>query len=128
MNAAELALKAIFDKAHAAGLAAVEKTVPTPMTVTMHANMLDDSSPVVKSWHVPEGPCGFAWIRIYPGTSSAARYAKKYLGAEKGYPSGMEIWVSNFGQSVELKEAYAEAYASVLRAAGIKAYAGSRLD
>jgi hypothetical protein len=121
-------LKAIFDEAHEAGIAAVKKTTPTPMIVSQHANMLDDSSPVEKAWWVDSGACGFAWINIHPGTSKAARYAKKYLDARVGYPSGMQIWVSDFGQSVELKEAYANAFAAVLRKHDIKAYAGSRLD
>ena len=37
-------------------------------------------------------------------------------------------WWQEFGQSVEQKEAYADAYADVLQKYGIKAYAGSRLD
>ena len=44
------------------------------------------------------------------------------------FRSGLSVWVSEGGQSMERKEAYARAYADVLRAAGIEAYAGSRMD
>ncbi len=128
MTKEELVLKALFEKAHATGMAAVAKTVPVPMTVTAHANPLDDKSPAVQSWYVEDGACGFAWVTIFPGTSKEARFAKKYWNASAAYGGGTQIWVSAFNQSVAKKEAYAEAFAEVLRSAGIKAYAGSRLD
>ena len=46
---------------------------------------------------------------------------------KKGY-SGTQLWVSDFNQSVTLKEAYANAYARVLNNNGIECYSGSRLD
>lgn len=128
MTETELDLKSLFAKAHEAGTAKAKATQPTPMIVTQHENMLDDSSPVKKQWWVDQGVCGFAWVTIHPGTSKAARYAKEHYGASKGYPSGMQIWISDFGQSMELKEAYAQGFAAVLQEAGIKAYAGSRMD
>lgn len=124
----DTALAALFAKARAAGLAAGEAMTPTPMVVRQHASPLDDASPVTKSWFVSEGPCGFAWITLRPGTSPAARFAKKALGARKGYHGGMEIWVGEFGQSIARKEAFARAFADVLTEAGFTAYAGSRMD
>jgi hypothetical protein len=38
------------------------------------------------------------------------------------------LWVSDFNQSHQRKQAYAHAYAEALRAAGIEAFADSRLD
>jgi hypothetical protein len=38
------------------------------------------------------------------------------------------MWVFDYNQSMELKEAYAHAYAKVLRDAGFNAYANSRMD
>lgn len=122
------AIVELFKKADAAGRTAATTVVPTPMTVVRHANVLDDASPVAQRWVVPDGVCGFAWVTIRPGTSAAARYAKAALGARKGYHGGMEIWVSDYSQSMTRKEAYARAFANVLTAAGVTAYAGSRMD
>ena len=120
----------LFRKAHEAGMAAGAATTPAPMVVNKHASPLDDSSPVVKSWVVPDGVCGFAWVTIRPATSAAARYAKEFIkrGVHKGYHGGIEIMVHEFGQSLTRKEAYARAYARVLEAAGIRATADSRID
>lgn len=120
--------KALTDKAHAFGMAAAGATVPTPMIVQQHASMANDASPVVKEWVVPDGACGFAWITIRPATSRFARWMKKAGLASPAYGGGVQVWVSYFNQSVARKEAYAEAYAEVLRDAGVTAYAGSRLD
>lgn len=118
----------LHSKADAAGRVAATQHSPQPMIVQQHANMLDDNSPVVKEYFVSDGVCGFAWINIRPGNCSYALWAKKNLGARKGYYGGMELWVRDFGQSYERKHAYATAYANVLKEYGIKAYAGGRLD
>lgn len=117
----------IADRAHEAGRAAAEQTVPQPMTVVQHANPLDDTSRPVKQWHVPEGVCGFAWIS-FPGNTSFGKWAKQHLGARRGYPKGLQIWVSDYGQSYEKKMAYAKAFARVLQEAGVNARAQGRLD
>jgi hypothetical protein len=80
-----------------------------------------------QSWYVSEGCCGFAWIE-FKGTTPWARWAKKAGKARKNYPTGYSIWVSEFGQSVDRKEAYAKAFAKVLKEHGVEAYANSRLD
>ena len=76
---------------------------------------------------VDDGACGFAWI-AFPGNTAFGRWAKKQGLARSHYPSGLCIWVSEFGQSVERKAAYSGAFAQVLRNAGIDCHAGSRLD
>lgn len=77
----------------------------------------------------PDGPCGFAWISIHPGSSSFARWLVKHNRARKSYgETGVRIWVSEGNQSMQKKEAYAVAFAKVLQSYGITAYAGSRLD
>jgi len=118
----------LYTEAHDAGMIAGAKALPTPMTVQQHASPFNDNSPVVKEWHVPEGACGFAWVTIRPGTCSFAKWLKKNDLASVAYGGGMQVWVHQFNQSVERKEAYAHAFAEVLRLHGIKAYAGSRLD
>lgn len=118
----------LFARAHAAGDRAAKAAVPAPMVVERHANPLDDGSAVLERWHVPEGACGFAWVTLSPGTSRAARHARAHHGARRGYHGGVDVWVGGYGQSVERKEAYALAFGDVLRAAGVRAYAHSRLD
>lgn len=124
-------------RADAAGKAAAEAHRPTPMHVVQRENPFDDSSPIVRRYApVMDGVCGFAWINIRPGNSPFANWAKKQSRpgrpdwelARKSYHGGVDIWVSDYGQSYELKLAYARGYAKVLAEAGIKAYASGRLD
>lgn len=119
----------LAQRADEAGRRAAAECIPQPMTVVQHANPLDDSSPIVQSWGpIADGVCGFAWVTIHPGNCSFAHYAKKHLGADKAYYGGVQIWISEYGQSYERKYAYAQAFADVLREDGIKAYASGRLD
>jgi|JI8StandDraft_1071087.scaffolds.fasta_scaffold23921_5 hypothetical protein len=118
----------IFDLADAAGKAAAEAKEPVPMIVVQHQHPLDDNSPIVKVYEpVMGGVCGFAWINV-PGNSVFGRYLKNEKRCSKGYPKGINYWVGGYGQSMEKKEAYAHAFAAVLREHGIKAYAQSRMD
>lgn len=110
---------ALYARAHAAGMAAGEASVPQPMTVVGGG----------KRYHVAEGLCGFAWIKVKPATSSFAKWLKATGKVrDKSYSGGYDIWVGEFNQSVARKEAYASAFAMVLHKAGINAYAQSRLD
>lgn len=120
----------IHDEAHRAGMVAAEACKPVPMVVQQHANMLDDSSPAVQTWVVPDGVCGFAWVVIRPANCSFALWLKKREGDRvyKCYTGGLQRFAPLSTQSMQIKEAYCEAYAKVLQAAGIKAYAYSRLD
>lgn len=117
----------LYTKAHNAGMEAAKNANVIPMTVVQHANPLNDNSPVVKSWYVPDGVCGFASIK-FAGNTAFARWCIKNNLCCKSYPSGYRINVSQFGQSLQLKSAYAESFAKVLNEAGVKAYADSRLD
>lgn len=109
----------LYDKAHNAGMTAGESVTPNAMVVTNG----------VQNYYVSEGLCGFAWVVVTPGNSSFAIWAKKNRGARKEYSGGVcAKWVSEFNQSYERKVAYAQAFAAVLREAGIKAYAADRLD
>lgn len=120
----------LVDKAHQAGVLAAANKVPTPMIVAQHAHPLVDTSPIVRAWVVPEGTCGFAWVTVHPGNSSFARWLVKHRGWQSGgYGSGgVGLWVSDYKQSLELKEAYADAYKLVLREAGFQAFSHSRMD
>jgi hypothetical protein len=116
----------IYRDAEAAGKAAGDAVSVTPMTVVMRSNMFDDTSPVVKAYHVPDGVCGFAWVNV-GGNTAMGRYMKS-KGHRAGYPKGINYWVSAYGQSMTRKEAFAHAFAKVLRDNGIAAYADSRMD
>lgn len=121
--------EALFRRALAAGLAAGESAVPTPIVVTERVNPFDDHSPVVRAYGpYTEGACGFASVVIRPGNSSFARWIKNTHHSNRGYTGGVEFWVEGFGQSYERKRAYAQAFAGVLTAAGVKAHAQSRCD
>ena len=117
--------QSIFNIAHEAGMIAASAMVPQPMIVQNMAGI--SNQPIGPKYFVSEGVCGFAWIKV-PGNSGFGRWAKKSGIARASYPSGLQIWVSAFGQSMERKEAYAYAFAASLVAAGINAYAESRMD
>jgi len=113
----------VYKMATLAGRFAGDSAQPTPMIVT------DDIPATGRSWYVPEGACGFAWVTIKPGTGAFAKWLAKKGLARKGYYGGMEIWISEFGQSMERKEAYARAMAEVFKTElGVNAYAGSRMN
>jgi len=119
----------LYDRANQAGIDAVQKATVIPMEVVQHANPLDDSSPVVRSWHVPDGVCGFAWVIVKPGNSPFANWLKKNnLARPDTYNGGVNIWISAYNQSAQRKETHAHAMARVFSEAGIRCYAGSRLD
>lgn len=125
----------VWYKAVTAGNKAAETVVPPTMIVSQHANQLDDCSPIVNhwlkkslEWAEPEGPCGFAEIRLPKGNTSFAHWAKKNAGFRKHCHGGLFHWVSAFGQSMVRKEAFARSAVGVLVDNGIDAYAYSRMD
>lgn len=118
----------LFRAADEAGMNAANVVRPAPMVVVQRENPFDDSSPIVKVYEpVMDGVCGFAWVNV-PGNVPFGRYLKE-RGARKGYRSGVDFWISGYGQSYERKMAYANAFAAYLRENGVpKAYASGRLD
>jgi hypothetical protein len=120
----------LWDAADAKGRAAADELVPTPMVVGTPSTPLgSDIDFSQRTYFVSEGVCGFAWVKVVPGTSSFARWLVR-TGKSRGkaYGGGVDIWIGDFGQSMQRKEAYARAMASVFREAGLKAYAQSRMD
>jgi len=124
----DLEFEKLWQKAKTAGLEAGYNASVTPMVVAQHVDPFDDTSEIKAAWLVPEGPCGFAWITVRPGTTAFARWLKKHAHGHKGYYGGVEVFIDEHGQSIERKEAHAHALADVLRKAGINATVGSRLD
>ena len=122
----------ILKEAEQAGHDAMNATTPTPMIVGEPVDMFDLNSPIdysKKTYHVSGGVCGFAWVSVRPANSRFANFLKKKgIGRLDGYEGGLSISIREGGQSLALKEAFASAYAGVLKNHGIKAYSRSRID
>lgn len=119
---------ALAAKADAAGKAAADALTPTPMIVGEAKSLFSDDIDYSKpTYYVESGVCGFAWVWL-KGNTGFGRWAKAQGIASKGYPNGLNIRASGYGQSYEKKLAYAQGYAAVLKEAGITAYAEGRLD
>jgi hypothetical protein len=80
--------------------------------------------------HGEPGYCGFAWVKVSEKASTKLGRALKTVGFRKSYSGGLDLWNpgGSFTQSMDIKEAGAEAYAQVLRKFGINACACSRAD
>lgn len=111
---------ALFSSALAAGMIAGRNATPTPMVVSDGFT----NRPIAI---VDDGPCGFAWV-AFAGNTAFGRWAKRTGNARSHYPRGLSYWVSQFGQSITRKEAFAHAMAATLRAGGIECHSGSRMD
>lgn len=140
----------LAEDAHAAGMKAATKLRPRPMVVgtprDMMASLMGQPDggldPEQPQYFVSDGVCGFAWVTVRPANSRFAHFLKKIMKGRgdnfsgdvlsgdpsRGYRGGLDLWVGGFRQSMQLKEAYARAFAKVLREAGITAYADSRMD
>ena len=76
--------------------------------------------------------CGFGWVEVYVDRTNS-KQAKELIkaGFRKDYkPKCLSMWdpAGIPTQSISVKEAGADALAQYLRAIGLNAYAGSRLD
>ena len=76
--------------------------------------------------------CGFGWVEVVVDRTNS-KQAKELLAAgfRKDYkPKTLSMWdpAGVPTQSISVKEAGAQAYATYLQALGLRAYAGSRLD
>ena len=76
--------------------------------------------------------CGFGWVEVYVDRTNS-KQAKELIkaGFRKDYqPKCLSMWdpAGVPTQSISVKEAGAQAYATYLQALGLTAYAGSRLD
>jgi hypothetical protein len=108
----------IYSEAHNAGMVALNKCVPRPMVV----NAVD------KSYYVEDGLCGFAYIIIRPARGQLISWLKKNNIGRKHYNGGYSIFVGEGDQSVAKKEAYAKAFAEVLKKYDINCHVETRLD
>ena len=76
--------------------------------------------------------CGFAWVDVFvERTNSKEAKALKTVGFRDSWErKKLNLWTCGDyrGQSMDVKEAGAHAYAEVLRKHGFRAYMGSRAD
>ena len=106
-----------------------KKMTTAERNAAIHAKAHKAGTEAMESSSLEHGGCGFAWIKVVPGTSSFARWAKKEgVGRSTAVGSGVNIWVRHRTQSEDRKFAYAAAYAAVLNEEGIRAYPESRTD
>jgi hypothetical protein len=129
MTAKDAMFKQIFDEAWKAGEEAASALIPVGMFVgqptTMFGNDIDFTKPVD---YIPDGVCGFAWVKLRPANSPFANWLKKNGKARKAYDGGVDIWIGSYNQSMQKKEAHAAAMAESIRSHGISAYSMSRMD
>ena len=118
---------AIYREAYEAGLNA-GKDADTPKFIVGDAIGLSNEIDFSKKTYVLDGLCGFAWVTVSPARGAFVNWLKSQGIGSKGYYGGYEIWVREFGQSVDRKAAFASAFAEVLNKYGINAYGQSRLD
>jgi len=107
--------------AHCDGMEAVARVRPTitPMVVVGNG----------RSYIVPDGLCGFAWLEIRPARGPLVTFLKKNgIGRVSQHHRCYWVNISRFDQSLALKEAYANAVANSLREAGYEVSSGSRMD
>lgn len=76
--------------------------------------------------------CGFGWVEVYVDRTNS-KEARELIatGFRKSYkPRCLTLWTPGayHGQSMDVKEAGAHAFARVLSNSGLKAYACSRAD
>jgi hypothetical protein len=120
--------------------AVAEAVTPHPMVVTEADVLTGKPIPGAQTWTIPEGPCGFAWVRVSAKDTVSRRFINDLKNLKPADEYGHEEWrhdsyyggfskfIGLYNQSVTRKEAYAHEYARVLRAYGIDAHGASRLD
>lgn len=97
------------------------------------ADLAGNFVPGGKRYHVADGPCGFAGVRIRPANSAFAKFlVEKQVAFKDSFRGGIYAGskVFPFTQSITRNEAYANAMANVFRdkLPGINCYVDSRLD
>ena len=74
--------------------------------------------------------CGFAWVDFPSARTPFVTWAKKNDVGSKHWRKGWSIWnpAGNHTQSMDIKEAGAQAFAEVMNKHGIECHMGSRAD
>lgn len=126
---AKIDFSSLYAQADAAGKAAAQAIVPQAMIVG-DADLAGNMLPSGRKYYVSEGVCGFASVVVKPANSPFVNALKKsgLRRVFKSYYGGAEFSIGEYNQSMQRKEAYAGAFAKVLRDNGLNAYSNSRMD
>lgn len=126
---------AVFATAERTADAAALAATPTPMIVGTAIGLSDRIDPTQRTYVIPDGVCGFAWVRVRPARGAFVTWCKQNnIGRSDSYEGGYVIPAHELApslrktQSYERKMAAANAAAAVLRDAGINAYSEGHLD
>lgn len=118
---------AFIEKAHQAGMAAGEVVQTATMVVGVPTTPLSsDIDPSKKVYMVPDGICGFAYLNT-AGNTPFGRYCKR-LGWRPAFRGGLFTSVRPFGQSLERKTAYAQAWVASMQESGVSVSYETRVD
>ena len=119
----------LLERAHLMGMDAGRRVGVNPMVVGTPTELMGNEIDYSKKTYVVEGGvCGFAGVVIKPARGKFVSYLKSIGMGNKHYYGGWYVSVREFGQSLTRKEAYAEAFADVLKEVGMKVYVDSRMD
>jgi hypothetical protein len=74
--------------------------------------------------------CGFAWVDFPSARTPFVTWCKKHNVGSKHWKKGWQIWnpAGNHTQSMDIKEAGAQAFSEVMNKHGVQCYMGSRAD
>ena len=71
------------------------------------------------TWRVDSGPCGFARVEVRPRNTAFARWLVQYAGwMSSDFHKCVYMNISDYGQSMERKETFAQAFADCLTRLG----------
>ncbi len=130
MSMSKVHCEKLLERAHLMGMDAGRKVGVRPMVVGTPTTLLGSDIDYSKKTYVVEsGVCGFAGVVIKPARGKFVSYLKSIDMGYKHYYGGWYVSVRAFGQSLTRKEAYASAFARVLKDAGMEGvYVDSRMD
>ena len=129
MSMSKVHCEKVLERAHLMGMDAGRRVGVTPMVVGTPTELMGNEIDYSKKTYVVEGGvCGFAGVVIKPARGKFVSYLKSIGKGNKHYYGGWYVSVRELGQSLARKEAYAEAFAGVLKEVGMRVYVDSRMD
>lgn len=129
MSMSKVHCEKLLERAHLMGMDAGRRVGVNPMVVGTPTELMGNEIDYSKKTYVVEsGVCGFAGVVIKPARGKFVSYLKSIGKGNKHYYGGWYVSVREFGQSLTRKEAYADAFADVLKEVGMRVYVDSRMD
>ena len=129
MSMSKVHCEKVLERAHLMGMDAGRRVGVNPMVVGTPTELMGNEIDYSKKTYVVEGGvCGFAGVVIKPARGKFVSYLKSIGMGNKHYYGGWYVSVREFGQSLARKEAYADAFADVLKEVGMRVYVDSRMD